>query len=116
MEPTKENAEKFTARMNAAGEAVTAKEKQESQASDDGKKRLVKKLLVKPFADAGFDLDTTLASYATRLSEGSFTYDEQQVAILILYMFQTEAPDLARWGFIKNETRDLVKAAHDKIQ
>lgn len=116
MEPTKANAEKFTSRMEVAGQTVTASEKQESQSTDEGRKRLVKKMLVEPFADAGFDLDATLANYAKRLNDGSLTNDEQQVAILVLYMFQTEAPDLARWGYIRNETKDLVKAVHDKIQ
>lgn len=116
MPPTKVNVEKFTALMEAASQQLTAKEKQESQASDEGSKHVVKKLLIDPFTDAGFDLDATLADYAVRLRDGNVTQDETQAAILVLYIFQEKVADLARWGFIKSETRDLVKAVHDKIQ
>ncbi len=116
MPPTKAQVEKFTALMEAAGQNLSTKEQQESRTSDEGNRRAVKKLLVDPFAETGFALDATLADYAARLRDGNLTRDETQAAILVLYIFQDKVADLARWGFIKSETSDLVKAVHDKIQ
>lgn len=116
MPPTKAQVEKFTALMESAGQNLTTKEQQDGRTTDEGNKHVVKKLLVDPFAETGFDLDTTLADYAVRLRDGNLTQDETQAAILVLYIFQDKATDLARWGFIKSETRDLVKSVYDKIQ
>ena len=70
MKPTRANVDKFTAIMQSAGASMTAKEVQEGQASDEGKKRNAKRLLVEPFEQAGFDLDATLTDYAVRLRDG----------------------------------------------
>lgn len=116
MPPTKVQVEKFTALMEAAGQNLTTKEQQDGRTTDDGNKHVVKKLLVNPFAETGFDLDTTLADYAVRLRDGNLTQDETEAVIVVLYILQDKVADLARWGFIKSETRDLVKSVHDKIQ
>lgn len=116
MPPTKADAEKFTALMEIAGQKLSAKEQQESRTTDEGHRRAVEKLLVDPFAAAGFDLDATLTDYAQRLHNGNLTEDETQIAILVLYVFQDKSDDLARWGYIRSETRNLIKSVHDKIQ
>jgi hypothetical protein len=111
MKPTRANVDKFTAIMQSAGASMTAKEVQEGQASDEGKRRNAKKLLVEPFEQAGFDLDATLTDYAIRLRDGNLTQEEGEVVMLVIGIYRGAAADLARWGFIKAETRDLVVAA-----
>jgi hypothetical protein len=111
MKPTPENVEKFLAIMQAAGGEMTAKEVQEGQASDEGKRQKARKLLVEPFEEAGFDLDATLRDYATRLRNGNLTQGEAQVVMLVIGVYKDSVTDLARWGFIKAETAALVEAA-----
>jgi hypothetical protein len=111
MKPTKANVEEFMGIMQAAGASMTAKEAQEGFASDEGKKRNAMKLLVEPFEQAGFDLDATLRDYASRLRDGNLTQAEGEVIMVVMGIYRGVVADLARWGFIRDETRDLVVAA-----
>jgi hypothetical protein len=114
MKPTKANVDKFMTIMQAAGASMTAKEVQDGQTSDKGKRRNAGKLLVEPFEQAGFDLDATLTDYAIRLRDGNLTQEEGEVVMVVIGMYKDVVPDLARWGFIKAETRDLVVAAANR--
>ena len=111
MPPTSANADSLTTIIQAAGREMTAKEIQEGRESDEAKKRNADKLFVAPFAAAGFDLDATLADYAIRLRDGNLTQDEAQVVMGIMTIYKSVVVDLARWGFIRSETRDLVVGA-----
>lgn len=111
MPPTPANADALTTIIQAAGGEMTAKEIQEGRESDEAKKRNADKLFVAPFAAAGFDLDATLADYAVRLRDGNLTQDEAQVVMGVVTIYKGMVADLARWGFIRSETRDLVVGA-----
>ena len=111
MEPTRANVEKFTAIMQAASANMTAREIQAGQSSDEGKRRITKKLLVDPFEEAGFDLNATLRDFAVRLRDGNLTQDQAQAIMVVLSIYKDSVADFARWGFINTETSELVKAA-----
>jgi len=46
-----------------------------------------------------------------RLRDGNLTQAEGEVIMVVMAIYRGAAADLARWGFIKGETRDLVVAA-----
>jgi len=111
MEPTRENFDEVFDRIQAAGRNLTAKEMAEVQVNDDAKRRYLTRAFVDPVEDSGFDLDATLAGFATRLRDGDFTEDEATVAFGMLGVYKGLVVDLARWELIRVETRDLVLAA-----
>ena len=72
------------------------------------RKKLLEWRLVEPFRRAGFDLDLTLSDYVERLSGGNISKDEENIVVLILYIYQAQIDDLHRCGYIRSETRDAV--------
>ena len=111
MPPTEESALKLFGIMQEVQKNVTAREVEDGKASDEGKKAMMKRLLVDPFAKAGYDLDATLKDFAVRLRDGNLTQDQGRVVMGLLGLYGGNISDLARWGFIKEETKNLVTSA-----
>jgi hypothetical protein len=115
MEPTRSNFEEVVGNIKlAATQGITAKEAQDSKISDQAEKGVMKKLMVEPFTDAGFSLDATLNEFAGRTLDGSYTIEQGSIAEMVLAIYREKAADLARWGFIRAETKALMDSVWEK--
>lgn len=110
MSPTQENFEKFRSSVETISAAMTVEEISGAQSSDEGKKHALKKTMVDSMTAAGFDLDSTLTTLAKQIHDKSLTQDEYTVALGVMAIYHDEASDLARWGFIQENTKTAVES------
>lgn len=71
----------------------------------------MKKSLVEPFEKAGYDLDATLKDFAVRLRDQNYTVAQLIVIDGVMKIYGQVVSDLARLGFIEEETANLVTSA-----
>ncbi len=111
MPATQDSFGKVSDIMQEVGRNLTARDVENGKASEEGKKAMTKKLMVEPFEKAGYDLDATLKDFSVRLRDGNLTQDQGAVVMGVMGIYGEQVSDLARWGFIKEETKDLVSSA-----
>jgi hypothetical protein len=108
MPATQDSFGKVSDIMQEVGKNLTARDVEEGKASEEGKKAMTKKLMVEPFENAGYDLDATLKDFAVRLRDGNLTQDQGAVVMGVMGIYGEQVTNLARWGFIKEETKATV--------
>jgi hypothetical protein len=108
MQPSEGDLVRVSEAIQKAAKAITIRESNEATSSDEAKKGLIKKVYVETFEREGFDLDATLKNFSTRMRSGDVTPDEASVAFAVIAVYEGQAADFARWGFISQETSDLI--------
>jgi hypothetical protein len=112
MPPTESALGKVVDNMKEVDNGLTEREIENGKASEKGKKAMIEKVMVEPFQDAGYDLDATLEDFTIRLREGNFTQEQGAVITGFMSIYGEAAEDLARFGFIKEQTLNDLKRVY----
>jgi hypothetical protein len=109
MELTMANFERFKTSTETTSKAMNMNDVRSAPSLDEGHKRATKVLLVDSMTAIGFDLEATLKTTAARLHDGNLTPDESTVAVALIGVYRGKVADLARWGFITQDTKNAVE-------
>ena len=108
LSPAHGNGLKGVGLEQAVANGITLKDIEDAAASDEGRKAAMKKVLLDPFEQVGYDFDAALRDCAVRVRDGNLSPDQATAARSMMSVYAEQAADLVRWGLIKEETRDLV--------
>jgi hypothetical protein len=109
LQPNRANVEEVMEAMCQAQLALSAKDGEAAESSDEGRRAAYDKLFIEPIRKSGYDPDASLQEFAKKLINDDCTPEERGVIEKFLPFYVKWAGDLGNLGLIDQRTAELLE-------